>query len=495
MVAPATPPTEDATLSFARSAVRAVAALGVRQVLVQGANVLGGVLLARLLSPGEFGVFGIVTFILAFLVAFGGAGLGASLIRQTQEPTTADYRAVFSVQQAMVVGVGVLLWLAAPWIAAQYGRPPVEAWLFRLLAIAVFLTSYQTIAAIRLERELAFHRLAAVEVSQALVFNGLAVGLAWAGWGAMSFAVALVARAAVGAVWMNLISPWPIGWTWDPSRVREHLRFGILYQGGSFVSLLKDSITPLFVGFLLGAKAVGYINWAGMVAAYPVLALMVFQRFYLPAFARMQDRPAELCRFVGWVLRATNSLVAPLAVVTLVLVEPLTRIVFGEKWLVALPLFYLLWSANLFVPTATPLAGLLNALGDARTPFRFSLLWMTGTWLAGVPLILSFGVVGFAVANLIVQFSNLLLMRIARARVPFAYRGVFLPAWGAAAAAGLVVFLLARVYPPASLWGLAADVGVGGLLYIAGLCALDLRAAGTAWSWLRSCVWSPASQS
>ena len=87
------------------------------------------------------------------------------------------------------------------------------------------------------------------------------------------------------------------------------------------------------------------------------------------------------------VLRATNGLVAPAAILTLVLIEPLTKYVFGQKWLAALPLFYLLWGANIFVPTASPVFALLNALGHSRTTFKFAVIWMAGTWVLGAPLV------------------------------------------------------------------------------------------------------------
>ena len=105
------------------------------------------------------------------------------------------------------------------------------------------------------------------------VFYSTAVGLAWKGVGALSFAIAMFARSLTGAILVNRASPWRIRWRWDWERASVHLKFGVPYQGVGFISLLKESITPVFIGLLLGAVSVGYINWAQMVAAYPVLAL------------------------------------------------------------------------------------------------------------------------------------------------------------------------------------------------------------------------------
>ncbi len=461
------PPTWDASpTSIGQKAVRSAAALGIRQVLVQGLNALTGIILARILSPSDFGLFGILTFVLTFLVAFGDVGLGASLIRDASEPLEDDYRTVFTAQQVLVLIVVVAAWFASPMLAHAYRMPAHQAILFRLVALSLLFTSFQVIPSVRLERHLEFHKLAVVEVAQAVVYNGVTIGTALAGLGPLSFALGLLCRSIAGALIINLVSPWAIGWHWDTQNIRRHLSFGLPYQGIAFTSLLKDSITPVFVGLTLGTSQVGYINWAGMVAAYPVLALMVLQRVYLPAFARMQAHPHRLGQFVERVILAANVVVAPLAVLTLVLIRSITVTVFGAKWLVALPLFEILWLANLFVPTATPLMGLLNALGRSWTTLGFATVWMLGTWALGVPLILGLGSAGFAFANVLVSLSAFALFRVAQKQVNFRILRVILPPWLLAAGMGLTVFAIQSVWPVHSLV-LVLSYGVAGLVFFA----------------------------
>ncbi|WP_158531642.1 MULTISPECIES: oligosaccharide flippase family protein [unclassified Meiothermus] len=444
-----------------RQAVRSAAALVVRQVLVQGLNVVGGVLLARLLTPDEFGLYGIVTFFLAFLIAFGGTGLASSLIRQPSEPDELDYRSVYAVQQIFVVILAVALWAASPWIAQLYRLSPDSAWVFRLVAASLLMTSFMVIPQVRLERRLAFDRLALVEITQALVYNTTAVFLAWRGYGPLSFAIALLLRSTAGAILANWISPWKMGWSWDWSRARKHLGFGLFLQGGQVVSLIKDSITPVFVGLYLGAGSVGYINWAQMVANYSVMTLMVFQRLYMPLFARLQHDRVLLTRAVERVLFATNALTAPISILTLVLIEPITRIIFGEKWLAALPIFYLLSLANLVVATSTPLQGLLNALGRSKTTFLFTVIWALLTWFLGLPLIHWFGALGFALANVGVQLSNFGLFVVAQRLVAVKlWRAASLP-WVLAILVGMGIYLLELLVNIQNLYALVGVFALG----------------------------------
>ena len=476
----------------AGKAFQSVLALGVRQILVQGLNLAGSILLARLLSPAEFGMFAIVTFVLTFLMAFGDAGLGASLIRESSEPKERDYRAVFTGQQALVVAVVAIFWVAAPWAAHAYGLPAGNAWLFRLVALSLLFTSFQVIPSIRLERHLRFDKLAIVEAGMALVFNASAVAMALRGYGAYSFAWALLLRSVAGAVLAYLVSPWLPRWHWEWGLVKRHLRFGIPYQGFNFVCLLKDSMNPLFIGIMLGPAQVGYINWAVMVSSAPGLALMVLRRVYLPAFSRVQDDPESLREFVEWTIRATNALYAPAAVLTFALIDPITRIVFGAKWLSSIPMFYFFWVGSVFSPTSVAAIALLNAVGRSRTPFVFVAMRTAFVWVIGAPLVLLIGSPGYAVADCVSQALNFYLFRQAQGSVRFSILKTNVPQWAWAAVVGVGSWTFSRRWPPTGPSGLAIQLAAAVAVYFLGLIAFYPSTVRKAWSWIRSEGWSLA---
>jgi len=477
--------------NVARKTAHGAFALGVRQILVQGTRILGGIFLARLLTPTQFGFYAIVLYFQMFLTAFGDAGLAASLVRQHEEPETVDYRAIFTMQQMLVLLTAVLLWLAAPSVASWYHLKPQDAWLFRLVSLSFFVTSFMVIPQVRLERHLAFHELAGIESAQAVVFNGLAVYLAWKGLGAYAFAWALLSRSIVGAGLANWISPWKMGWHWDWPLIRGHLSFGLSYQGISVTSLLKDSITPVFIGVLVGTDSVGYLTWAGMLAAYPVLALTVLQRLYMPAFARLQRHPAQLVALAENVVWATNAITAPLAVLTLAMIVPITTAVYGTKWLVALPFFYLLWPVNLAVASATPAMGLLNALGKSRVVLVFAIIWMAGTWVIGAPLIWFFGPIGFPIASLIVLVSNYWLFKAVQRQVAFRLLPIVTPVWVIASISGALVWLACRLRVPVHMTNIAIYAAGGLLVYGSGVMFFYKNKIHAAWSSFREAQLKP----
>jgi O-antigen/teichoic acid export membrane protein len=250
------------------------------------------------------------------------------------------------------------------------------------------------------------------------------------------------------------------GLSLDWALAKPHLKFGFYYQSAQFVSLVKDSITPILIGFLVGTAGVGYLSWASMLAAYPLLALMVLQRLYLPTLAHLQGEASSLARFMENIIWATNAVAAPFAILLLVAVQPITISVYGAKWLVAVPLFYLFWIGNLFVPTAMPVQSLLNAIGEADVATFFAVLWMVLTWAIGWPLAVWRGTAGIAVAAALVQITNIALFYVAKRRVKFhVLRPMFL-SWSVAVGVGVLLAVWIHYVPPRDLF----DLIVTGLL-------------------------------
>lgn len=471
--------------ALARRAIRGGVALGTRQVVVQGANLLGFVVLARLLGPGELGTVVVALFAQGALTSVALLGLHTSLIRLPREPDAGDLRAVLATQHLVAIPLALACWLVAPTVVALLLAPPGDAIALRAAALAVVLGPLSAVPLACLERRLDFARVARVEVAQALAYNTVAVVLVWAGAGVPGVAVALVLRAAVGALLATRAAPGSIGWRLDVARVRPLLRFGVPLQAVGWMSLVKDALSPVLVGLTAGAAAVGLVEWAQALATYATVALMILQRVYVPAFARVQHAPGELGRLVGHAVLAANAVAAPIAVVTLVLFDPIVALVFGARWEQGRELFSWLWCANLVVPTVTPLVGLLTAVGRSRAVLALSATWTGGTWLLGAPLVLALGPRGYGIANLLVQASAIWVLRLARAHVSVPLLPRVLPPWTCAAATGVATLAVARTWPPGSLASLAALAVASLALYALLLGLLLPREARLAWAAVR----------
>jgi O-antigen/teichoic acid export membrane protein len=451
-----------------QKATRAGKALLVRQVLVYGFNIGGSVILARLLPAAQYGYYGIVLFLIVFLGIFGGTGFAGNLIRTNEEPTSRDFEVMFTAQQGIIAVIFAIVWLISPRLGVGYHLGVYGAWFFRMFGGALVLTSFMVMPQIKMERELAFDRLAMVEVCQAIGFNVSAILFALKGWGALSFSAALLVRSGIGAVLANLSAPWKFALRWDLELLKKHLHYGVALQTGQVIGIIvKDSISPLLIGMLLGAADVGYVTWATSLAGYSIWVLVPLQRLYLPLFARLQDDPARLRTVVESVLWMVNAVVAPLALITLALSHPITKVIFGDKWVAALPLYYLICAANTLASNVLPLTGVLNALGQSRKTLHLSILWTTATWAFGAPLIWWLGLKGFGIALIGVQLTNMILYRAVNRLTGITLLKSYFPSWPVSAGIAAALVLLQIVSPVHRITGLVAYGLVAMAVYIA----------------------------
>src|SRR4051794_27413921 len=143
--------------TLGRRARWGVLILGGRTALQQLIVLAGTVYLARVLGPGEFGVFWIVQFALSFFALFGDAGFGAALIQKRDAASQSELSSVFWSQLLLVAFVTSIILATAPWVVRFWPDLPANsAWLLRALSLSLLLTSLRVVPAILMERELLF---------------------------------------------------------------------------------------------------------------------------------------------------------------------------------------------------------------------------------------------------------------------------------------------------------------------------------------------------
>ncbi len=287
----------DAFKTLKKKALRGIFTLTFRRLLLKVIDTFGLIYLARLLSQDTFGIFGIISFVVfTFLSFFSDVGLGAALI-QKEHLEDDDLRTTFTVQQILVTALLLLAWFSAPYISAFYGLGGQGTWLVRILSVSLFVTSFKTVPSILLERELRFELLVIPEVVETIVYNGIAVVLASQGYGVWSLVIAVLARTVLGAIVLNLIKRWPIGWKLNRRSMAELLHFGVPYQLNSILALIKDNITPTVIAYWYGPAAVGFVNIAQNIASRPMEISTIVSRITFPTYSRIQTDKERLKRW------------------------------------------------------------------------------------------------------------------------------------------------------------------------------------------------------
>ncbi len=300
------------------------------QVVAQVAQYAGFIVLARMLSPAQYGTLASAMLVAGVLALIHEMGLGAALI-QRLVLARGHLAACLWTNVAVGWALAVAVWLGAPTIAAFF-RDPAVADVLRALAIGFPIAAAGVLPRALLERELRFKSLGLAEAGAA-TFNGLlTIALALAGAGVW----ALVAGALAGTT-LQTAALWAVrrpapGWRCSRHHVTDLLSFGGSVVGSRLAGYFIGNVDYLIVGRLMGPAALGVYTLAYKLVTWPMLKIShVVLRVAFPAFARVDDDVAfrtHYVRLVGTLALVSFPLLAGLAMTA----PELIPLVFGDHW-------------------------------------------------------------------------------------------------------------------------------------------------------------------
>lgn len=432
--------------SVKQRAIKGVVLLSGRMFLLQVISFLGFFLLTVFLNQAQIGLFFAISELVAVLGYFSDIGLAAALIQKKEKPTTKDIRSTFTIQQVLVLSLLVLLFALTPWLRNFYHIEQAGVFLLWSLATGFFLASLKTIPSVLLERKLRFDLLVIVEIAEALLFYGLAVFLAWHGFGVLSYAWAVLIRGIVGVILIYILSPWKVGFAFEKDSLRHLLRFGLPYQANTFLAVIKDRLMNVFLWKIVGATGVGILGWAQKWAQMPLRFVMdSVMKVTFPAYSRMQEHKEELSRAIEKTLFFLSLIIFPMLVAMAILAKTLIQIIpkYG-KWEVALIALYLFIINSVFAALTTPLTNALNAIGKIKVVFKLMVMWTVLTWIIYPILAIKYGVNGVALGAAIVSLSSVVAIMVAKHYLVFAFLKSIIKPTAASILMGLLILILGR---------------------------------------------------
>ncbi len=471
-------PTAEITLDAVKErAVKGVAVLTGRTFLLNALSLVATGFLTVFLEPAEFGVFWIVSAIVNFLAYFSDVGLAAALIQKKEKVAKPELNTTFLVQQLLIITLLVILFAVSPILQNYYLLSLEGRLLLYALGFSLLLSSLKTIPSVLLERELEFGKLVIPQVIEQLVYNIVAVFLAWKGFGIRSFTYAVLLRGIAGLVAIYLLKPWFPGFVFSKKSLKKLLTFGVPYQTNSLLAAVKDDGMTAFLGGILGTTGIGLLGWAQKWAYMPLrLFLDHVLKVTFPAFSRMQDEKGQLTRSVTRSIFFVCFLVFPSVVGLLILAPILVQIIPRyEKWNPALIPLALISINTVFAAATTQLTNLLNATGRIKTTFKLMIMWTALTWVFVPFLAMKFGVNGAAAGYAIVGVSSIIAIYIVHKIVRFS---LFKSA-GAPAIASIIMGALLLVIREAIPVNVTALWVLGGFGVIAYMTAMYLLVGST----------------
>lgn len=454
-------------MDLKKRAFLGVGALVIRSLLMQPVSFLGFFFLSVFLQRWELGVFWAVSEVIGLLGYFSDVGLAAALIQKKEKPEKKEIRATFTIQQILVLGLIGLALALTPFLEKRFGFGSEGRLLFYSLLFGFFAASLKTIPSVKLERKLKFEKLALVDLIEQIVFTGLAVFLAWKGWGIKSWVGAVLARSAVGLVLIYSFSPWPIGLSFDFKTLKGLISFGIPFQINSLLAVVKDRLVNIFLWGIVASEGIGVLGWGQRWAQLPLRFLMdPVIRVTFPAYSRLQKEKERMKNALERSVFFVNLFIFPiLAGMGLAMPKVVNIFPQYQKWLVGLIPFYWYLANFAFGTATTPLVNAFNAVGKIKVSLKLMVFWTVLTWLL-VPGLAKFrGVNGAAFGLFLVSASSFLAWWLAKKEFQISLKKtILLPLFLASIMA--LVLLAVNNFLPQTFLGLALFILIGVLIYL-----------------------------
>ena len=376
--------------------VRGLGWKAISQVMLQLSRVVVAIILARLLTPADYGIAAMVLVFSGLVYVFADLGLGAALI-QRRELTEDDRSTAFWLS----VGAGLLLTIigiavAGP-LASFYGEPEVRP-LFQALSLSFLVTALGTTQAALLTRSMSFRSLELRMMIATVIGAAAGIVVALRGGGAWAIITQQLAVAVASTIMLWVVSNWHPQARFTRASVGRIGGYGAHMFGSSLCFYLNRNIDNLLIGRFLGPAALGMYALAYNVMLTPLNRLSrPVQDVFFPALSWMQDDPRRMVAVWLRVTRLVAAVALPAMLGLIILAPEFVRIVLGEQWLPAVPIIQILAWAGLLQSLSALHGRILAALGKTRTLFRFSIFSLS-IYLVAFGASVRFGIVAVAAA-------------------------------------------------------------------------------------------------
>jgi O-antigen/teichoic acid export membrane protein len=331
---------------------------------------------ARNLSPSDFGVVGFAGIVIAFLSHFSDMGVGSAVIRRPSL-TEGSLRTAFTLKVILSVGAFIVAYSIAPF-ARHFFQHPATGNVIRILAFDFLVSTIGFMPLVTLTREQNYRALLIPGVVSVVSRSALAVTLVLCGWKFWAVVFADVGANLAGSIANQITRRIPVRFRFDWPVAKEYLRFGAPLLGSGVLVFLIFNLDNLLIGSAMGSARLGYyalaFTWGSFICG---LLNDTVNSVLLPAFAAIQG---DLKAIRRWYLKTLDlvGFVSVAANITLLTNAHFFLVTFlgkgSSKWLPALTSLQILCVYGIMRAMTEPLSNCIVALGSTRTLLRSTVL-------------------------------------------------------------------------------------------------------------------------
>lgn len=334
----------------------------IEKILMEGAQFIIGIILARLLLPSDFGLIGMLAIFVAISNVFIDGGFAKALI-QKKECTDIDYSTAFVSNIVVSLIIYAILFVSAPRIAVFY-HEPILTDLTRVLALNFVLGSFNIVQRARLMSKVDFKSLAKIRVASVIVGGIVGVGMACTGFGVWALVGQTISATLLQIIVFPFFSRWKPSLRFSKDSFRSLFGFGSKLMITGAYSVIINNISTIAIGRAYRSSQLGFYTRASQFSQLISFTVNdVLGNVTFPVLSHLQDDKDHMVSVYRKVLYLTAMIIFPIMILCTLLAKPIIIILLTEKWLPCVVLMQWLFLARMFTPLSSVNMNILNAVG------------------------------------------------------------------------------------------------------------------------------------
>lgn len=391
-------------MTLKQQAVSGVKWSGISMGAVTGFQFITLAVLARLLSPSDFGLMGMIMVVIGFAQAFADMGLSNAII-QRQGVEEDHLSSFFWVNVFSGIILFVCILLCRPIAVLYFKQSDLSSYL--IFAAFIFLiTPVGQIFTTLLRKELRFKTLSKIEITGSVVYSASTIGLALAKFEVLSLIFGQLIRSLFTVIILFFVfrKSWLPRFHFSIKEIKSYLSFGAFQLGERVVNYLSANIDYIIIGRFLGPSALGFYTLAYNLMIFPLTKINpIITKVAFPAFSKVQNDNAILRRGYCKAINYISMLSFPMIAGMLVVAPEFIRSVYGAKWEPSIIVLQIFCLVGAFKSLGNPIGSILLAKGRPDIGLY---------WNVFVVIVLSFAVIGGANWGINGVAAAILLMQV-----------------------------------------------------------------------------------
>lgn len=373
----------------------------------QAVSFVIGIILARILSPKEYGLIGMAMVFISISGIFTSFGLGSALV-QRKAPDENHYSSSFYFNIIVAIFLSVFFVLTAPLIA-RFFREPQLINIIRILSLNLILSGFTIVQNAILTRELRFYVLAKARIITTVTSGLIGITLAYSGFGVWSLVVQTLSGSLIMSIYIWYANSWRPILKFKIQALRDLWSFGFHMFLNNVVNTLYDSTSTLIIAKVFSPVDLGLYSRANSLNRFVIkYSSESISSVIYPSMAQLQDNKAELIRMGAKGQVLTSFVTFGLLGILFLTADPLINLLLGKKWIGAIQLYKILCLSGFAIPLSAVTTNMFKAFGSSKE-FLIEDLIKKGVGFLSMGIGFLYGIEGFLYSLILTGVFSVLL--------------------------------------------------------------------------------------